>query len=116
MSLIELDKMTEFFAVDIIKLTDELNEKNWESLADWVFYSGTQIGVNISKSKVSSDAKDFISEISAAFTRANETLYWLDILYDAELISRIRYEYLKYRCNRIRIEISKALRKAKETF
>lgn len=114
MTLLELDKMATSFAVEIIKLTEELNTNGWESLADWVFYSGTQIGVKIARSKASWDAKDFISEISPAFTRANETLHWLDTLYDAELINWGRYELLKYKCNRIRIEISKAIKKAKE--
>lgn len=112
MTMKELEKMTVGFAVDTLKLSNFLIDKEMDSLADWLFHSGTQIGVHVARAKAASTAEDFISEMNEAFSQANKALYWIDIIYENELTDRIRYETVKYRCNRIRIEISKAIRKA----
>lgn len=39
--------------------------------------------------------KDFINKMSIALKEANETLYWLDLLKDAEIIELNIYQKLK---------------------
>ena len=114
MTIIELRKMTENFSVDVYRLGNEMNSAGWENLSDWFTYSGLDIGRYVARSCGCIEVTDFIEELKIAMNRANETNYWLGIIYSAEIISKIRYEILKYKCNKIRIEIAKAIKNASE--
>ena len=114
MTIIELRKMTENFSVDVYRLGNEMNSAGWENLSDWFTYSGLDIGRYVARSCGCIEVTDFIEELKIAMNRANETNYWLGVIYSAEIISKIRYEILKYKCNKIRIEIAKAIKNANE--
>ncbi len=114
MTLAELENIATKFSVKIIKLAEDLKAKKQDSLAEWLALSGTTMAAKISRSKGAFDAEDFISELSESMNKANETLYWLNVIFEAELINTVKYELLKYNCNKIRIELSKAIKKANE--
>ncbi len=114
MTLLELEHISTKFSVKIIKLAEDLKAKKQDSLAEWLALSGTTMAAKISRSKGAFDAEDFISELSESMNKANETLYWLNVIFEAELINTVKYELLKYNCNKIRIELSKAIKKANE--
>ena len=114
MTLLELEHITTKFSIKIIKLAENLKAEKQESLAEWLALSATTVAAKISRSKAASDIEDFISELREATNKANETLYWLNIIFETNHIDIIKYEFLKYKCNRIRIELSKAIRKAYE--
>lgn len=113
MTILVLEKMTTAFAVDILKLSNSLIDKDQDNLADWLFYSCTQIGVKVARAKATFETENFISEMKDALSKANETVYWLEIIYENEFITTVRYEIFKYKCNQIRIELSKAIKIAK---
>lgn len=112
MTILELKRKTVKFAVESLKIVNLLIDENQDNLAEWLFYSSTQIGVSISRAKAALEPNDFILEMKESFSKASETIYWLDIIYENNFIKTIRYEILKYKCNNIRIEISKALKNA----
>lgn len=114
MTIQELYDMAEKFSVNIIILAEELKAKDQRSLAEWTALSAETVVSKIKFAKSADDAEKFICELCEAMNKVNESLYWIDIIYTAELIGTIRYELLKYKCNKIRIEISKAIKKAKE--
>ena len=77
------------FALRIVKLTQCLEDaqKNWV-LSRQLLKSGTSIGANIRESKFAQSNSDFISKLSIALKEAEESAYWIDLLFAAGLISR----------------------------
>ena len=72
------------FAYRITKLYQYLNGNNIEDIRRQVLRSGTSIGANIAESVFSESKIDFKHKISIALKEANETLYWIDILFYGE--------------------------------
>jgi len=57
-----------------------------------VLRSGTAIGALVREAAHAESKADFIHKMSIALKEANETLYWLELLYQAEYIDRQNYE------------------------
>ena len=73
------------FAIRIVNLYRYLNEEKKEYvLSKQLLRSGTSIGANIAESECAISKKDFLSKIYIAFKEANETIYWLDLLFETE--------------------------------
>ena len=53
--------------------------------------SGTSIGANIEEAIAAQSKKDFISQMSIASKEARETHYWLRLLRDSNICSRVSY-------------------------
>ena len=60
--------------------------------------SGTAIGALIREAEFGQSRADFIHKLSIALKEANETDYWLDLLYDSEYIQDSTYNELKKNC------------------
>ena len=74
------------FAVSILQLRRRL-EDAWERvLADQLCRSGTSIGANIREAQYAQSKADFIHKLQIALKEANETLYWLELLFRGGLI------------------------------
>jgi four helix bundle protein len=65
------------FAVDILKFTDDLQEKKKFTIANQLSRSGTSIGANIFESQGAESRADFIHKLKIAAKEAEETKYWL---------------------------------------
>lgn len=86
-----LEKSTTL-ALVIIKLSDKLiKSKKDYALANQMLRSGTSIGANIRESNGSQSRKDFIHKLSISFKEANETEYWLLLLFRSQKISKEKY-------------------------
>ena len=83
------------FALEIIKLSKNIQSKNEFVLGRQLMRSGTAIGALIREAEFGQSKKDFINKMSIALKEANESLYWLDLLNDSNLIDNIIYEKLK---------------------
>jgi four helix bundle protein len=80
------------FAIRIVKLYKYLSkEYNEYVLSKQVLRSGTAIGALIREAKFAQSKADFISKMSIALKEANETHYWIDLLYDTEYINNNMY-------------------------
>ncbi len=77
------------FSLKIIGLYKLLREKNEFLLSKQLFRSGTSIGANIDEAIAAQSRKDFISKLSIAAKESRETLYWLRLLEESELIENI---------------------------
>ena len=77
------------FAVRIVKFVKwlEQDKVNYK-LTDQVLRSGTSIGANVAEAQSTHTKKDFLHKMHIAFKEANETIYWLRLLQDAELVSQ----------------------------
>lgn len=79
-------------AIRIIRLNEYLvNERNEYVMSRQICKSGTIIGANLAESKFAQSPLDYKSKLKIAIKEANETLYWLDLLYDTEYIPQNLY-------------------------
>ena len=80
------------FALKIIKLHKYLcDEKHEYDMSRQVYRSGTSIGANIAESKNAQSKADYISKLSIALKEADETDYWLVLLFKSGTISEDEY-------------------------
>ena len=81
------------FAVRIVKLYQYLTDKHKEYvLSKQLLRSGTSIGANVAEAQRGQSKADFISKMSIALKEANETQYWLKLLYKTEYLSKSQFD------------------------
>ncbi len=84
------------FAVRIINLYKFLTEEKKEYvLSKQILRSGTSIGANITEVQSSFSKKDFLAKMYISFKECNETLYWMDLLFETEYLTEKQYNSLK---------------------
>jgi four helix bundle protein len=83
------------FAIEIVGLYKVLAERKEFVLSKQVLRSGTSIGANVRESEHAQSKADFIHKLSISLKEANETEYWLDLLYETKYISQIEFENIK---------------------
>lgn len=57
--------------------------------------SGTSIGANVREAEHAQSKADFIHKLSISLKEANETEYWLDLLYETKYLSEIDFLNIK---------------------
>ncbi len=76
------------FALRIINLYKYLSEEKREYiLSKQLLRSGTSIGANVREAEHAESKKDFIHKLSISLKEANETEYWLELLFRSSYIS-----------------------------
>lgn len=76
------------FAVRIVKLCRLLSEERKEFvLSKQLLRSGTSIGANISEAVKGQTKADFYAKMNIALKEANETYYWLRLLYKTDYLT-----------------------------
>ena len=107
----KLADMSTEFAIQILKLTDSI--KGHYSLSNQLERSGTSIGANIREAQYANSRADFISKLQIALKEANETGYWLELLFRTNYISEAEYQALDSACTRICVMLIASLNTAK---
>lgn len=104
------------FAVSIINLVKELKIKKEKIFSNQIGRSGTSIGANIREAQYAHGKADFVSKLQIALKEANETGYWLEILYKTNYIDEVIYKNLDSACTSIRVMLISSVNtvKAKE--
>lgn len=69
------------FAVSIINLVKELKQKKESIISNQIGRSGTSIGANIREAQYAHGKADFVAKLQIALKEANETDYWLELLF-----------------------------------
>ena len=83
------------FALRVIKLYKFLCSNREYVLSKQVLRSGTAVGALVSEAEFGQSKADFISKLSIALKEANETLYWLRLLHDAEYLEEKMFKSIK---------------------
>ena len=84
------------FAVRIVNLYKYLcNEKKEFVLSKQLLRSGTSIGANISEAEKAQTKADFYTKMTIALKEANETDYWLRLLYATDYLTELEFESLR---------------------
>ena len=84
------------FAVRIVKLYQYLsNDKKEFVLSKQLLRSGTSIGANVSEAERAQSQADFYAKTSIALKEANETEYWLRLLYRTDYLTEKEFENIQ---------------------
>ena len=79
------------FALNIVKIYQQMIKQNEFILSKQLVRSGTSIGANTEEATAAQSRKDFISKMSISSKEARETNYWLRLLRDSQLCEGIDY-------------------------
>ena len=90
------------FAIRVVKLTQYLqdNYKDY-ALSRQVLRSGTSIGALVREAEFAQSKLDFINKLSIALKEANETSYWLSLLYETNYIDEKLFNSLQSDCKEL---------------
>ena len=99
----ELSVQSMDFAVQIINLVKDLKSKHETVISNQIGRSGTSIGANIREAQYAHGKPDFIAKLQIALKEANETGYWLELLYKTNYIDEETYKSLDAACASIRV-------------
>lgn len=84
------------FALRIIKLFQFLKDDKKEYvLSKQLLRSGTAIGALIRESEQAESKKDFIHKLAIAQKEANETDYWLKLLFQSNYLNEAQFQSIK---------------------
>jgi four helix bundle protein len=81
------------FAIRIVNLYKYLTDSKKEFImSKQLLRSGTAIGALVRESEHAESKADFIHKLSVALKEANETDYWLELLYRTEYLTEKQYQ------------------------
>ena len=81
------------FAVRIVNLYKYLtSEKKEFVLSKQLLRSGTSIGANVAEAQKAQTRPDFNAKMNIALKEANETEYWLKLLYKTEYLTESEFD------------------------
>ena len=83
------------FAKEIVYLYKVLAEKREYVLSKQLLRSGTSIGANIREAEHAQSKADFIHKLSISLKEANETEYWLDVLFETRYLTIEEFQNVK---------------------
>ncbi len=90
------------FAVRVVNLHKYLRKQHGEYiLSQQLIRSGTSIGATIREAEHAESLKDFIHKLSVGLKEANESKYWLDLLYAASLINKKMFDSINNDCEEL---------------
>ncbi len=99
------------FALRIVHLYQYLvNDKKEFVLSKQILRSGTSIGANLAESVCAISEKDFLSKIYIALKETEETLYWIELLKDANYIDEKSYDSIYDDCQAIAKMLTKSIK------
>ncbi len=83
-------------AVDIVNTYKSIkSEHNETVLSKQLLRSGTSIASNVREAIDAQSGRDFINKFSISQKEANETMFWLDLLYDTKYIDEDKFKKLQ---------------------
>ena len=91
------------FAVRIVKMFLHFTECDWKLQAIYkqILRSGTSISANVHESEFAQSASDFASKLHIALKEANETMNWLNLVHDTDILSDKEFESMTTDCSEV---------------
>ena len=86
------------FAIRIVKLKHFLQNHKEFDISGQVVRSGTAIGALVREAEYAESKADFIHKMRIALKEANETSYWLELLFKTEILAEDGYSSIKRMC------------------
>ncbi len=87
----DMRKRTRVFALRIIRLAESLpNTSSAKVIRNQLIRCGTSVGANYRAACRAKSKPDFVSKMGTVEEEADETIYWMELLVDAEIVKRSR--------------------------
>ena len=103
------------FAIRIVNVYKYLiEEKSERVMSKQLLRSGTSIGANFCESLSAESELDFIHKLAISQKEANETLFWLELLWKTDYLTDKQYESLEADCTELRKIITSIILTTKE--
>ena len=94
------------FAIRIVNLYSFLTKTKGEHImSKQLLRSGTSIGANIAEAQYAISKPDFIAKQQIALKECAESLYWLKILHETDILTKEQFESMYADC----VELKKLL-------
>ncbi|PID27973.1 MAG: hypothetical protein CR982_04870 [Candidatus Cloacimonadota bacterium] len=84
------------FALRVVKLYKFLLEKKEFVLSKQLLRSGTSIGALVREAEHAESKADFIHKMAIAQKEANETDYWIELLFQSDYLNKAQYDSISY--------------------
>ena len=98
----DLSLRTRAFALRVIRLTSALpRSMEAQVLGRQVLRSGTSVGANYREAQRARSKAEFIAKIGDCLKEQDETLYWLLLLSEAQIVPAPRLQPLMDECNEL---------------
>ena len=112
----QLQERTKKFAIRIVKAFSRLpKDEAMRIIGRQFLRSGTSLAANYRATCRARSAADFISKVSVVTEETDETLFWFELLVEAELVSSKLLEPLMAECAELLKIFSTSLATAKRT-
>lgn len=105
------------FACSIVSFHRGLRgaERTVRALADQLLHSATSIGANMEEAKAASSRRDFAAKTAIALREARESLYWLRLIRQCQLISSADLDGLASEADELVAILTTIVRRARTT-
>ena len=98
----DLKRRTKAFALRILKLVDALPKTTaGRALASQIVRSGTSVAANYRAASRAKSTADFVAKMGIVEEEADETLFWLELLEESELVSATKLAAIKQEANEL---------------
>src|SRR5207244_12290059 len=98
----DLKKRTKAFTLRILKLVDAMPKTTvGRALASQIVRSGTSVAANYRAACRAKSSADFIAKMGIVQEEADETLFWLELLEESELVSDTKLAAIKQEANEL---------------
>ena len=99
---LEIQKRTKAIGVEVIKLIDELpNKPSGWVIGKQIVRSATSVGSNYRSACRAKSAADFINKLKIVEEEADETIFWLEIIEESNLLPKEKIENIQKETNEI---------------
>ncbi|MBQ6266460.1 MAG: four helix bundle protein [Clostridia bacterium] len=96
-------------------LVKGLKSERKSIISNQIGRSGTSIGANIREAQYAHGKADFIAKLQIALKEANETGYWIELLFRTGYIDESRFKKLDSACANIRVMRIASINTAKQS-
>ena len=98
----DLNKRTKAFALRILKLVDALPKTTaGRTLSSQIVRSATSVAANYRAACRAKSIADFIAKMGIVEEEADETLFWLELLEESELVPAAKLTAIKQEANEL---------------
>ncbi len=110
-----LREKSENFAIRAVRLYRYLTiRKREDVLSKQLLRSATSIGANVREATNAQSKKDFLSKLNIALKEANETQYWLELLFKGGILSQKEFDSVYPECTEIAKILSASVKTVKK--
>jgi len=112
----DMKKRTKEFAKRIIRLCRALpDNREGHLIGNQIFRSGTSVGANYRAACRARSTAEFISKLSIVEEEADETLFWLELIVEMDILDETKVKPLMQENNEIIAIIVSTIKTAKKS-